>query len=818
MLGRVMAVKAALSVASYGFDIEYTYIVPRELESGAKAGCRILVPFGRGNKNQIAFITRVYFKEDYDPAVKPVLSIIDPEPYVNEEMMKIIFWLKENTFCTFFEAFRTVIPPGLGINFSRKFRLTGDKPNEPLTRAESALYSAVSDCVDMKQLDELLDITGDARKKTAVEGLIKKGVLIEDDQFKRKVGDETVKMVRLADDYIKGEKKITEKQIKVAELIEECECASIKEICYMCSVTPAVVKKMCENGVLTAYDYEVMRETGYEGEKTAEPDDIILSNAQNKVYEGLKALLDERKPQGALLHGITGSGKTSVFIKLIDYTLKQGRQALMLIPEISLTPQTVKKFHELFGDLVAVIHSGLSLGQRLDEFKRIRSGKAKIVVGTRSAVFSPLDNIGLIIMDEEGERTYKSDNSPRYHARDVAIQRCGEHNSLLLMASATPSVESYYYAKTGRFKLFELNERYSNAKLPDVVVINMSSEAADGNDSIFSRELAGKISEAVARKEQVILLLNRRGFHTYISCAECHEPLVCPNCSIPMTYHKRNGQMMCHYCGYSRELEKTCSKCGSEYLRPTGVGTQRLEEELSRLFPDADILRMDADTTSSRYSYEKKFTDFADGKYDIMVGTQMIAKGLDFPNVTLVGVLSLDKALFAGDFRSYERTFSLITQVVGRSGRGDKSGAAYIQTFVPEHYVLSLAAQQDYQGFYEQEEALRRVLVYPPFCDLCVIGLSSLVEADAMKAADEFVALMKEEIEQRDIHIPLRVLGPAKSAVGKINNRFRFRIIIKCRNSHEFRGLVSALLIKASKRKTFTEVSVYADINGDIGI
>ncbi|MFA5659212.1 MAG: primosomal protein N', partial [Oscillospiraceae bacterium] len=345
-----------------------------------------------------------------------------------------------------------------------------------------------------------------------------------------------------------------------------------------------------------------------------------------------------------------------------------------------------------------------------------------------------------------------------------------------------------------------------------------SKEAADGNKSLFSRELTNGILECVSKGDQAILLLNRRGFHTYISCADCHEPLTCPNCSIPLTYHKKNGQLMCHYCGYSRKLEKFCSKCKSENLRPTGAGTLRLEEELSTLFPKARILRVDADTTSSRYSYEKKFTDFADGKYDIMVGTQMIAKGLDFPNVTLVGVLSLDKALYAGDFRSYERTFSLITQVVGRSGRSEKSGTAYIQTFVPYHYILTLAAQQDYKGFFEEEQALRRVLIYPPFCDLCVVGFSSLVESEVIKAADDFVVLMKEEIEKEGIHMPLRVLGPSKSAIGKINNKFRYRIIIKCRNSKELRGLISVLLIKASKQKSFTNVSLFADINGDIGI
>ena len=346
----------------------------------------------------------------------------------------------------------------------------------------------------------------------------------------------------------------------------------------------------------------------------------------------------------------------------------------------------------------------------------------------------------------------------------------------------------------------------------------MQQEANDGNSSIFSRELSKKIIENIEKKEQTILLLNRRGFHTYISCIDCHEPLVCPNCSIPMTYHKTNGLLMCHYCDYSRQLEESCQKCGSRHLRPTGVGTQKLEDEIENLFPQARVLRMDADTTYSRYAYEKNFADFANGKYDIMVGTQMIAKGLDFPNVTLVGVLSLDKALFTGDFRSYERTFSLVTQVVGRSGRGDKKGVAYIQTFVPEHYILNLAANQDYKSFFEEEIALRRALVYPPFCDLCVIGLSSLVDKEVEKASNEFISMMKHEISVNNINIPLRVLGPSKCTLGKINNKFRYRIIIKCKNSQQFRSMISILLIKASKNKCFSNTSIYADINGDIGL
>lgn len=822
MLGDFKTAKVALSNTSNSYDTEYTYSVSKELESAVNAGCRVLVPFGRGNRKRVGFVTRIYFKEQHDPALKPILSVIDAAPILNEEMLKIVFWLKENTFCTFSEAFNSVIPKGLGINFNRSYALSGQLPTEPLNLIEQELFDALSalNGKGKKAIASLLDISVNPQNREAIEGLALKGVLSEVNEFKRNVGDETIKMVRLSKKYLSGEihSKLTPKQSKIVETLEECETASIKEICYLCDVASSTVKNLCNSEVLSSYDFEVLRSPLKPQDELQSTDDIVLSPSQNDVFEGIRKLIEQNKAGGALLHGVTGSGKTSVFIKLIDYTLKIGKQAILLVPEISLTPQTVGKFHSLFGETVAVIHSSLSLGQRVDEYKRIKSGKARIIIGTRSAIFSPCENLGLIIMDEEGEHTYKSEASPRYHARDVAIQRCGFHNALLLMASATPSIDSYFYAKANRYKLFELNERYSNALLPDVVIVDMQQEALDGNTGIFSRELSRKITENIEKKEQTILLLNRRGFHTYISCLDCREPLACPNCSIPLTYHKPNGLLMCHYCGYSRPLENSCQKCGGTHLRPTGVGTQKLEAEIENLFPQARILRMDADTTYSRYSYEKNFTDFADGKYDIMAGTQMIAKGLDFPNVTLVGVLSLDKALFTGDFRSYERTFSLITQVVGRSGRGDKKGTAFIQTFVPEHYVLNLAAKQDYKGFFEEEIALRRVLVYPPFCDICVIGFSSLVDVEAKTASQEFINLMREEISLQNLKIPLRVLGPSKCTLGKINNKFRYRIIIKCKNSPQLRGLISKLLIKAMRHKSFSNTAVYADINGDIGI
>ena len=490
---------------------------------------------------------------------------------------------------------------------------------------------------------------------------------------------------------------------------------------------------------------------------------------------------------------------------------------MMIIPEISLTPQVLKRFRSLFGERVAVIHSGLTLGQRLDEYKRIKKGDADIVIGTRSAVFAPLDNIGLIIMDEEGERSYKSDITPRYNAHDVAKQRCAYHGSTLLLASATPSIESYYLAEKGLYNLIKMKKRYRNIPLPEVSIVDMGEERADGNITEFSRTLVDEINLNLQNGEQTILLLNRRGYHTIISCVDCYQPVYCPNCSVPLTYHRKNGRLMCHYCGYSGELVKKCPSCNSERLKSMGFGTQKLEEELNMYFPTARVLRMDADTTFSRYSYEKNFTDFRNGEYDIMIGTQMIGKGLDFPNVTLVGVLSIDKALYAGDFRSYERTFSLITQVVGRSGRSLKRGRAILQTFIPDHYIINLSAGQDYENFYKEEIALRRTMIFPPVCDMCAFCFSGTDDIQVKKGADAVLGLMRESLRKINPKTPVRVLGPVKCSYGKINSRYRWRIIVKCKNNPEIRGFISGVLKKSAKLKDMSGISLYADMNGDTG-
>ncbi|MBQ8379172.1 MAG: primosomal protein N', partial [Oscillospiraceae bacterium] len=564
MLRNFLVAKVAMSNASYSYDIEYSYAVPENMTHKIDSGTRVLVPFGKGNRKRIGFVTRTYMRDTYNEDLKPILQVIDDNSLVTDELMRLIFWLKENTFCTFYEAYKTVIPSGFAYNYKQHYSLVNAEISEELTEEEQFVVDFMRNSDSVKEIDAFLE-DNIKNKKSVIDSLIDKGVIEETDEFKRRVGDETVKMVALTEDYFNGNyvKKLTKKQHLVVELLEEYETASIKEVCYMTNVTPTIIKNLVSNKIVYEYEFEILRKAVNDDVLKLDIDDIKLNMSQFEAFNGISQLIDNKKPAGALLHGVTGSGKTAVFMKLIDYTIKSGKSAILMVPEIALTPQMVGKFISYFGEIVAVIHSNLSLGQRVDEFKRIKNGDAKIVIGTRSAVFAPCVDLGLIIMDEEGEQTYKSDSSPRYHARDVAIQRCGFNNCVLLMASATPSIETYYFAQKNRYSLFELNERFSGNKLPAVVTVDMLDDEAYDDEGLYSYTLVERLKKNLENKEQSILLLNRRGYHTFVTCRDCHTTVECPNCSITLTYHKKNNRMMCHYCGYTRSMPEKCDKCGS---------------------------------------------------------------------------------------------------------------------------------------------------------------------------------------------------------------------------------------------------------------
>ncbi|MBR1482680.1 MAG: primosomal protein N', partial [Ruminococcus sp.] len=659
------------------------------------------------------------------------------------------------------------------------------------------------------RLEKLLDDFG-MRDSHVPDEMVRDGLLYKSEEAFRRVSDAVMKMAALAPNRDES-LKLTPKQETVVELLQTVGAVSVKEIRYFTGVSSAVLDALVKKGVLVLFDEEVFRIDDRAADDTL--GDLVLSDEQQRACDNLYAEYRDEKPHVSLLYGVTGSGKTSVFMKLIERVLSEDKGIIVMVPEISLTPQFVSLFTKRFGDSIAVFHSALSLGERLDEYKRVKKGLAKIVIGTRSAVFAPFEQVGLVIMDEEQEYSYKSESTPRYHAREIAMYRCYRDKALLVLSSATPSVETYYYAQTGRYSLNVLQHRYGTAQLPEVVTADMNLELQNGNTSGFSQVLLEALENNLAHGYQSILLLNRRGHNSYVACTKCGDSVSCPNCSISLTYHSRNNRLMCHYCGYSVPFVGECPTCHSRSLRLGGTGTQKAEQELAGIFPDARILRMDTDATSSKASYEKMITAFSRGEYDILVGTQMVAKGLDFPNVTLVGVLNTDHALYADDYRSYERAFSLLTQVVGRSGRGAVKGMAVIQSYTPDNLIIGMAARQDYEAFYETEIKMREMMLYPPFADICLIGFVGENQQLTLRAAGRFLDIFAGLARTEHPALPLRILGPSPALVVKVSNKYRYKLIIKCKNNREFRALLSDALLGFGEEKDFRKITIYADMN-----
>lgn len=807
MDGAVIA-RVAVEKTAYHFDKPYDYLVPKQFADKAIAGVRVMVPFGTGNRKRQGIILSLHSEGEVEK-LKPIVSVLDSEPVLNGEMLCLAEWISEHTFCTVYDAVHLLLPAGINMRIVASYSLaTQDMEySDDLTADEIRVLDCIRASKATVERERLLAVLGLADSRIP-DKLVERGLLNRTDDAVRRMGDATVRMVRLADS-VEGV-KLTEKQRAVVDLLLTAGAASIKEVCYFTGVTQAVVSGLVKKGLLESFDNIVYRTAVVSGE--AEQDDITLTDEQQSAFDTFSAKLYDGAGGAGLLYGVTGSGKTQVFLRLVDEAVAMGKGAVVMVPEISLTPQTLARFHRRYGDKVAVFHSAMSLGQRMDEWRRVKNGDALVAIGTRSAVFAPFENLGLIIMDEEQEHTYKSESTPRFHARDVARFRCSYNKALLVLASATPSVESYSAALSGRYTLCTLSNRYGNAKLPTVNTVDMREEAKDGNLSPISRFLQDRIRENLADNKQSILLLNRRGHNTLIKCSGCGNTVSCPNCSITLTYHSANRRMMCHYCGYSEPYAEKCTVCGSERMKYNGFGTQRAEEELKIMFPTARILRMDADSTMTRGSYEEKLGDFAAHKYDIMLGTQMVAKGLDFPDVTLVGVLNADNSLYSEDYRSFERTFSLLTQVVGRSGRGDDAGIAVVQTLSPDNEIIALAAEQDYGKFYEQEISVRKALIYPPYCSVCLVGFVGDKMSDAMDGAARFVDMLKSAKDSAD-GVKIIVLGPSPAAVPKIGGKYRARLIIKAKNNHNFRLMMSDLLRLFMRNPINKNVTVFADIN-----
>lgn len=797
----------AVENTTYSFDKIFDYAVDESLITDFEIGKRVMVPFGSGNRKRQALITEL--KSGDTSKLKSIISVLDKEPVLTEEMVKLAVFMKDRYFCTYYDAIKTMLPAGINYNISTMYTAVKDKDTEGLGIDEQQIYNYLLTRKKPVKSDTLSQTLG--IKADVFDELVKKGYLRKSDEAFRKVGDAVLKMVAVNDDVDLSKVKLSEKQNRVLETLQTAGTASVKEICYYTGVTSSVVDTLVKKNLAYYYEDEIFRNDN--NNSIIENKEIILTEQQNLAYQNLLKDYNSYAPKVSLLFGITGSGKTSVFLKLIERVVEDDRGVIVMVPEISLTPQFINIFKSKFGDDVAVFHSGLSLGERLDEYKRVLRGIAKIAIGTRSASFAPFKNLGLIIMDEEQEHTYKSESSPRYQARDIAKFRAAEHNALLLLSSATPDIESYYNAQTGRYSFNKLSKRYGKAILPDVRIVDMNEEVAEGNTTLFSKELLTRLEENISKGEQSILLLNRRGHNTFAVCSNCRETVTCPHCSISLTYHSANNKLMCHYCGYSMNFVSECPSCHSKSLRFGGAGTQKIEQQLIDLLPEARVLRLDADSTMRKSSHERYLNAFSNGDYDILIGTQMVAKGLDFPKVTLVGVLNPDSMLYADDYRSYERTFSLLTQVVGRSGRGDKKGIALIQTFTPENNVISMAAAQDYERFYNNEIKIRQAMLYPPFADICMVGFVSDNHISVLKSSNDFMKRLVDKAKASYSDIPLRVLGPSPASIAKVSNKYRFKLIVKCRNNKRFRKLLSETLLEYNSIKENKNTTAYIDMN-----
>lgn len=801
----------AVENAAFSFDKAFDYIITADLEQKAVPGVRVTVPFGKGSKKRLGIILTV-FEGENRKGLKKISAVLDEEPLLNAEMLEMVSWLKDRTFCTLYEAAKAILPAGINHRMVLSYTDAGNKEAaHNLTPSEAEVYNYVASKSGYVKRDAVLKALGLSSDCKTPDDLVKKGALFCNMDAVRKVGDASVRMLSLNEE-MPEDVRITPKQKSVVEFLTDVGCASVKEICYFTGVTPAVPAALVKSGAAHWVEFETLRTPKYDYDELDETE-IELSAIQQKAFHNIENLMEAGKPEVCLLYGVTGSGKTLVYLKAIDKAVADGKSVIVMVPEIALTPQTMKRFSRRYGKKVALFHSALSAGEKLDEWKRTKRGEATIVVGTRSAVFAPLENIGLVIIDEEQEHTYKSEQSPRYSAKEVAKFRVSKNNCLLLLASATPSVESYANAVNGRYSLQTLGTRYGSAELPDVITVDMLHEQKAEGSTAVSQKLFEELKSNFENNMQSILLINRRGFNTFVACNSCGHVITCPYCSISMTYHHANNRLMCHYCGYSEDFRTECPECGEKSVRYSGFGTQKIEDDLSKLLPEAKILRMDTDTTTGKDSHRQMLKQFGDGEYDIMVGTQMVAKGLDFSNVTLVGVISVDQQLYNDDFRSLEKTFSLLTQVVGRSGRGENKGRAVIQTITPENSIIRLAAKQDYEEFFKTEIRIRKSLIYPPYCDICVLAFTGENEIKVKAASHQALNMVMDFTSGEYKSEKLICLGPRPARVSKISNKYRYRLIIKCHNNRNMREMISKILIDFGTKSEFSSVTVTADMN-----
>lgn len=816
-----LVAKVAVSAAVKSIDKLYSYIVPADFADVVTIGQRVIVPFGKSNKNCNGFIMELETTDSQEcDKFKSIQHLYNDQVYLSTEDIEVTKFIKNRYFCTFFEAGNAMLPPGVWSNKAEVFTPSNysieelvdilgraDKKIEIVKTIYSARHAMTS--------AELVKATGIETAPIHLRQLVDMQYISSEQRFEKATADKFITRVSLAmpldqAEFLIKDGKMGERRKEVLRYIAQAGALPEKELCYMTGVTSSLIKGLEKLGVINLEKVEVYRRP--EIKKGEMASQINLSESQDKAYREINQLL-ALDACGALLYGVTGSGKTEIYIKLIQDVLKKGKNAILLVPEIALTPQMVRRFCLYFNDEIAIIHSALTGTQRYDEYKRIKSGQARIVVGTRSAILAPISNLGIIIIDEEHEHTYKSENSPRFHAVDIGKFRAARNNCLVLLGSATPSVESMYSAENGKIKLVKLESRFNDMPMPRTIISDMRGNLKNGDAVCIGKDLANEIKRNLDNKEKTILFINRRGTSNKLICVDCGHIPTCERCSVSLVYHAKNERLLCHHCGFSINSFDTCPNCGSKHLKFQGIGTQRVEEELKTLFPGIKIVRMDADTIEGRTSHEQLLDDFAQKDFDVLLGTQMVAKGLDFEDVTLVGVLDGDSFMFSQDFRAQERAFSLMTQVVGRAGRHSKPGRAVIQTYCPDNSVILSASQQDYDSFYKNELSARRALMVPPYNDLFVFTLTSENEYDVTRAALSISATLSKAFKTDNKDIGDMVLGPVPASISKLNNKYRLIVSFRGSNNNKTRLFIERILSAFMRSVYAKKVSISADIN-----
>ncbi|AHL71363.1 MULTISPECIES: primosomal protein N' [Bacillus] len=797
-----MIAEVIVDVTTKAIDRPFDYRVPDRFKGLVKAGMRVVVPFGP-RKIQ-GFVTKIKEETDVQSGnIKDIVDLFDLSPVLTDELLELSHWLTEKTLSYHITALQSMLPAAMKAKYEKEIQVLSAEElpqslKELFGQQESILYA---------------DIPPEQLKP--IQKHVQKGHLEVRYHVSQKSGKKKVRTLQVAVTKEKLEEK--QEQLKknavkqkalLAFLLQANETTFLaKDLQQQTGASSQTIKALIQEGLLTESYEEIYRDP-YRDREFTPSTPLDLTTEQAEAAKPIHQAVSDEKHETFLLHGVTGSGKTEIYLQTIDHVLQKGKEAIVLVPEISLTPQMVQRFKERFGSNVAVLHSGLSTGEKYDEWRKIHRKEVKLVVGARSAVFAPFENLGMIIIDEEHESSYKQEEMPRYHAKDVAIERAGRHQCPVVLGSATPSLESYARAKKGVYTLLTLKRRVNQQQLPHVSLIDMREELRNGNRSMFSEELMLRLKEVLERKEQAVLFLNKRGYSSFVMCRDCGYVEQCPHCEISLTYHRFQKRLKCHYCGHEAPVPAECPECHSEHIRYFGTGTQRVEEELTKVLPEARVIRMDVDTTSRKGAHEKLLTSFGNKEADILLGTQMIAKGLDFPDVTLVGVLSADTSLHIPDFRSSEKTFQLLTQVSGRAGRHEKAGSVIIQSYTPSHYSIELTKQHDYEAFYEQEMLHRRHQSYPPFYFLAMVTVSHEEVTKAAHVTDKIVQFLKMNCAPNT-----RILGPAASPIAKIKDRYRYQCVIKYKRENELASLLRKIQDHYQKEMEQKQLMISIDMN-----